>query len=360
MSAMHAVILAGGRGERFWPMSTVARPKQVIPLLGGKTFLQKAVERLEGLIPSDHVWVVTSRDLVAVCAGAAPSVPRGQILGEPVGRDTGAAIALGAAAIARQDPGAVFCVLTADHEIPDAAAFRLTLGAALRLAEAEEVLVTLGIEPTGPSTAYGYIEAGALRPGRDGVRFHDVVRFVEKPPAEVAERYLRTGGFYWNSGMFAWSVPSLLAGFRAQAPHLADLAERLRTAGPGPAFEAALDTLYPALPRISIDYALMEKACNLVMARGAFEWDDLGSWSALERHVSRTAAGNAVIGDCEAMDATDNLVVSGDRMTALIGVSGLVVVQAQGVTLICPKDRAQDVKRMVARLAETERGRKLL
>lgn len=360
MSSMHAVILAGGRGERFWPMSTAARPKQVIPLLGGKTFLQKAVERLETLIPPEQVWIVTSRDLIVACAEAAPSVPRNQILGEPIGRDTGAAIALGAAAIARRDPSAVFCVLTADHEIPDAAAFRRTLGSALRLAAAEAVLVTIGIQPTGPSTAYGYIEAGPGRSDLDGVSFRSVARFVEKPPADVAEKYLRTGGFYWNSGMFAWSVPTLLSAFRRYAPHLADLAGRLSLAEPGPALDAALDALYPPLPRISIDYALMEKADNLVMALGGFEWDDLGSWPALERHVPRDADGNAVIGDCVAIDATDNLVVSEGRLTALIGVSGLVVVQAAGATLICPKDRAQDVKRMVARLAETARGRKLL
>jgi mannose-1-phosphate guanylyltransferase len=360
MSSMHAVILAGGRGERFWPMSTAARPKQVIPLLGGKTFLQKAVERLDGLIPPERVWIVTSRDLVAACAEAAPSVPRAQVLGEPVGRDTGAAIALGAAAIARKDPNAVFCVLTADHEIPDATAFRRTLGAALHLAGAEDVLVTIGIEPAGPSTAYGYIEAGAERPALGGVRFRSVARFVEKPPADVAERYLRTGGFYWNSGMFAWSVPALLAAFRRHAPHLAELAASLAAAEPGPAQDAALDALYPPLPRISIDYALMEKARNLAMALGGFEWDDLGSWPALERHVPRDAEGNVVLGDSVAIDATDNLVVSEGRLTALIGVSGLVVVQAAGATLICPKDRAQDVKRMVARLAETERGRKLL
>lgn len=360
MSSMHAVILAGGRGERFWPLSTARRPKQVIPLLGGKTFLRKAVERLEGLVPPERVWIVTSRDLADACADAAPAVPRDQILGEPVGRDTGAAIALGAAAIARRDPDGVFCVLTADHEIPDAAAFRRTLGAALRLAATEEALVTIGIEPTEPSTAYGYIEAGAERPALGGVRFRSVARFVEKPPADVAERYLRAGGFYWNSGMFAWSVPVLLSAFRRHAPHLAELAGRLAAAGPGPALDAALDALYPPLPRISIDYALMEKAGNLVMALGGFEWDDLGSWPALERHVPRDAAANAVLGDCEALDARDNLVVSEGRLTALIGVSGLVVVQAAGATLICAKERAQDVKRMVARLAGTERGRPLL
>lgn len=360
MREMYAVVLAGGRGERFWPVSTGCRPKQVIPLLGGQTFLQKAVERLKGLIPPERIWVITSRDLVAACVEAAPAVPKDQFLGEPVGRDTGAAIALGAAVIARKDPEAVFCVLTADHEIPDAASFRCTLKPALALAAAENVLVTLGIQPTGASTAYGYIEAGTPRPDRDGIRFFDVVRFVEKPAAAVAEQYLQRGGFYWNSGMFAWSVKSLLLAFREHAPHLADLVEPLRAAGAGPALHAALDTLYPPLPRISIDYALMEKARNLVMACGSFEWDDLGSWSALDRHVPHDADGNAVLGDYEAIDASDNLVVSGGRMTALIGVHGLVVVQAEGATLICPKDRAQEVKQMVARLAKTERGRKLL
>ncbi|MDZ4198014.1 MAG: mannose-1-phosphate guanylyltransferase, partial [Kiritimatiellia bacterium] len=314
MNMDYAVILAGGRGERFWPLSTRRKPKQVLSLLGGKTFLQKAVDRLEGLIPPERILLVTSRDLKAACAEAAPEIPCHRILGEPVGRDTGAAIALAAGVIRRENPEAVFCVLTADHEIPDVAGFQRTLRAAFAEAREREALVTLGIRPTEPSSAYGYIEAGPALPARDGIAFFQAKRFVEKPDIETAKSYLKAGTYSWNSGMFIWSLRALDAALRDHAPHLAELADRVRDVEPGEDLDRALDSLYPALPKISIDYALLEKARKVTMVRAEFAWDDLGSWPALDRHLPPDARGNRILGACEALDATENIVVSNDRL----------------------------------------------
>lgn len=346
----HAVILAGGKGERFWPLSTAGRPKQFLTLVGSKPLLTLAFERLRGLVPPDRTYVITNKDLMASTRRALPRLPARNIIGEPVGRDTAAALAVGCALVGARDPDGVFCVLTADHIIGHLPRFRRTLRAGLELAGRENVLITIGIEPRGPSTGYGYIEAPERCAARGGIRFRNVRRFVEKPDRATARRYCASGRFFWNSGMFIWSARALERAFARHRPPLARLVAELRPLAGTPRFGAALRRLYAGLERISIDYAVMEKVRNIAMAEGAFAWDDLGSWSALEGHVPADAAGNVVLGSCEAVASEDNVVVSQDRLTALIGVRDLIVVQAPGVTLVCPKDRAQDVKKLVERL----------
>lgn len=350
MDRMYAVILAGGRGERFWPFSTSRRPKQLLSLVGGKTLLAQAVDRLEGLIPAERVFVITNEDLVDATSEAAPQVPPAQIIGEPVGRDTAAAIALGAAQVKARDPGAAFCVLTADHVMGDLDRYRSALRESLLLARQEAVLITIGMEPTGPSTGYGYIEAGEPYCDTQGVAFLRARRFVEKPDSETAKTYLASGRFFWNSGMFIWSVSALEEAFQKHRPELAGLIDRLTPIVNREEFKDTLAKEYAALEKISIDYALIEKAENLLMARGTFAWDDVGSWPALANHFESDPQGNVVVGSGETLDAENNIVVSPDRLTALIGVSDLVVVQAEGATLICPRDRAQEVKQLVDQL----------
>lgn len=355
----YAVILAGGRGERFWPLSTEKRPKQFLALTGEKTLLAQAVERLEGLIPPPRILVITNKALVGAALEACPVLPAENIIGEPVGRDTAAAVAVGGALVQARNPAGVFSVLTADHIIGDLDVFRKTLTAALARAEAEEVLVTIGIQPTGPSTAYGYIEAGEAAGENEGIGFLRAKRFVEKPDLETATRYCAEGRFYWNSGMFIWSAAVLERAFRKHCPVLADLMERVRAAN-GPELQKTLEEEYAALERISIDYALMEKAGNLLMARGRFAWDDVGSWTAVAAHLKRDGADNAVRGQMEVVDARDNIVVSEGRLTALVGVRDLIVVQSRGVTLVCSKDRAQDVKKLVEQMKKSGRFRRVL
>lgn len=344
----YAVILAGGRGERFWPLSTVRKPKQLLALIGRRPLISAAVDRLQGLIPPERIFIITNADLVGATRAALPGFPRAQVIGEPVGRDTAAAVTLGAALIKARDPRGVFCVLTADHVIGDGAVFRRTLREALGLAGRSDVLITIGLRPRFPSTGFGYLEIRQRLPVGGPIRFFKVRRFVEKPDRATAARYLRAGRYYWNSGMFIWSLDAFQNALRRHRPVLLEALNRLAPAAGTRRLAAALKALYPGLEKISVDYALMEKADNIVMAQGGFAWDDVGSWSALENHLRRDAAGNVVMGDCETLESTGNIVVSTQGLVSLIGVQNLVVVQTRWATLVCPKERAQDVKRMVA------------
>ncbi len=350
----YAVILAGGRGERFWPLSTASRPKQLLALLGRQTLLAEAVDRLRGLVPPERTLVVTSAGLVDACRRAAPLLPPGNVIGEPVGRDTAAAVALGAALVGARCPGGAFCVLTADQVMGDLDVFRATLRESLVLAMREDVLVTIGIEPRSPDTSFGYIETADPLFEASGVAFLRAARFVEKPDAATAADYVASGRFLWNAGMFAWSLGALERAFSRHAPHLLALRDRLREAARQgeERFAAVLKAAYEPLPRRSIDYALMEQADNIVVARGAFAWDDVGSWPALTRHLPADADGNVREGRVATLDAQGNLVVSRGRVTALLGVRDLVVVQAEGATLVCPRDRAGDLKKLVQALRE--------
>ncbi len=358
-SKPYAVILAGGKGERFWPASTSRKPKQLLALAGGKPLLVQAVERLRGLIPPERVFIITNRDFVPAIRRDV-RLPRKNIVGEPVGRDTAAAIAVGAALVKARDPAASFCVLTADHIIGDLAVFRQTLRACLARAGENDVLITVGIRPTEPSTGYGYIETTgpAVRDG--GVRFLSARRFVEKPDAAKARRYCAAGRFYWNSGMFVWSVGAFETALLRHRPALAALMTRLGRVAGTRRFDRALEREYGRIEKISIDYALMEKSRNIVMAVGEFAWDDVGSWPALDHHLPKDAAGNVALGRVETLDSSDNVVVSRDRLTALLGVRGLVVVHAGPVTMICPRERAQDVKKLVEKLRADGRYGKVL
>ncbi|WP_160300739.1 mannose-1-phosphate guanylyltransferase [Kiritimatiella glycovorans] len=360
MGERYAVIMAGGKGERFWPLSTSQHPKQLLSLVGKRPFLAQAVERLEGLVPPERVWVVTNRDLVDATRAAVPEVPAEQIVGEPMGRDTAAAVACGGALIKARDPDGVFCILTADHVIGDLPLFRSTLRGAMDLAAGEDLLLTIGIEPSEPSTGFGYIEAGEPYAEREGVSFHRAARFVEKPDRATAGEYCASGRYCWNSGMFVWSVPALQRAFDEYRPQLSGLMDELSAAAEAGTLDEAMARTYPELEKISIDYALMEKASNIVMARGTFAWDDVGSWPAVRNHWAADEAGNTVQGTCETLDGGGNIVYSPDRLTALIGMEDTVVVQAEGVTLVCPRDRAQDVKKLVGKLREKQGYENLL
>lgn len=346
----YAVILAGGKGERFWPLSTSRRPKQFLSLIGDRTLLAQAIDRLEGLIPPERIFVITNQELVEAAIAAAPALPRSQIIGEPVGRDTAAAVALGAALVKARDPAAAFCVLTADHVIGDLPLFQKTLREGLALAKRESVLVTIGIKPTHASTAYGYIEAGTGRGRSDGIPFAKALRFVEKPDATKARRYLSTRRYSWNSGMFIWSIPTLTEAFENYRPPLAALIDRLIPAIRKGRLNTVLAKEYPSLEKISIDYALMEKARNIVMAQGLFEWDDVGSWTALADHFPTDADRNVTVGRAAQVDSKGNIIYSRDHLTALVGIENAIVVQAPGVTLVCAREKAQEIKKLLAQL----------
>lgn len=353
----YAVIMAGGRGERFWPLSTAARPKQFLTLFGGRTLLEQAVTRLDGLVPPQRILVITSRDLVEASRAAAPALPAANVVGEPVGRDTAAACALACALVARRDPHGIVCILTADQLMGDTGIFQRTLEDSAALAGGRECIVTIGIRPTRPDTGFGYIEAAErLETGTPTV-FHRAQRFVEKPDAPTAARYLAGGRHYWNAGMFVWSVATMRRALSRHAPHLLGLCQHVEAA-PDAALDAMLETLYPPLPKISVDFCIMERADNIVMARGVFGWDDVGTWGAVANHVAPDRNGNVVVGDCAAVDASGNIVVGEGRLTALLGVRDLVVVHAGDATLVCHRDRAQDLKKLVQAVAGRRDGAK--
>ena len=337
-ATLHAFILAGGRGERFWPISTFNRPKQFCTLFGGKPLIAQAVDRLAGLVPQANIRIITSADLVPATRDALPGLPAANVIGEPIGRDTAAAVALACGIVAREDPHGVALILPADPLIANEAAFRDALALAAAQAAREPVIATVGIAPTYPATGYGYIEcADEAAPGVRRVR-----RFVEKPDLATAERYLATGAFVWNAGIFVWRADTMAAAFRAHAPQWLPLIEN----------PTDIETLYPTLPKLSVDYAIMEKSDNLVVVRGDFGWDDVGTLPALARQFPADPQGNVAIAPTYALDAAGNIVAAeGDpRATALLGVNGLIVVHTPKATLVCSKDAAQDLKRLVATL----------
>jgi mannose-1-phosphate guanylyltransferase len=355
MPARYVVILAGGRGERFWPLSRAARPKQLLDLVGDKPLIAQAVERLAGLVPPERVLILTNADLVEATRAAAPGIPPRNIVGEPVGRDTAPAVALAAALIKARDPLGTLAILTADHAIGDLPLFRQTLAAAMEAAESGNWLVTIGIKPHEPSTGFGYIEMGEILTTRAGVAFRRAARFVEKPDRATAERYLASGRYVWNSGMFIWTVPSVESALRAHHPELGGRVDEWARIVGAPDVQERLAASFSAVRKISIDYAVMEKADNILVAEGAFAWDDVGSWPALERHFPRDSDQNVFIGDAVAVQSARNIVYSKGRLTALVGIEDAVVVQADGVTLICRRDRAQDIKMLIGRLRELGR-----
>ncbi len=352
MAGRYAVIMAGGKGERFWPLSTSKRPKQLLALVGDKPLIAQAVDRLDGLVPPENVFVVTNAELVEATQAAAPLLPPENIVGEPIGRDTAAAVACGGALVKAKDKNGVFAILTADQVMGDLDVFSATLKGGMDLAAQNDILVTIGIEPTYPSTGFGYIESGDNFQSAEGVEFRKAQRFVEKPDEGTASKYVNSGSFYWNSGMFIWSVQSLEKAFAAHCPEMRKLMDTLTGYAADGKIIEGMDTTYPDLDKISVDYALMEKADNIIMACGTFYWDDVGAWPALENHFEQDATGNTNIGQVQTLDASNNIILSKDHLTAVIGVEDLIVVQAEGVTLVCPKERAQDIKKMVVALRE--------
>lgn len=348
----YAFVLAGGRGTRFWPLSVRRRPKQLLALSAeSSSLLQLTTQRLQPLIPATRQWVITSADLDGAVRADVPDIPASQVIGEPVGRNTAPAVALAAALLLeRGEPEAVFFVLPSDHVIGPRSRFQDALNSAAALASGSDVLVTFGIPPTRAETGYGYVETGApLANGGPALR---VESFREKPDRATAEQYVTAGRYLWNSGMFAWRAEVVAAGLERHAPGmLGPLRAMLRGTPPGTAgFDRALQEVYGALPSISIDYALLERADNVAVLPATFDWNDVGHWLALRDLTTKDAAGNAGRGRIVAVDAHDNIVHGEERVTALLGVRDLVVVTTERVTLVCPADRAQDVKLLLDRV----------
>ncbi len=364
------VVMAGGRGERFWPLSREKTPKQLLAILGKKSFLQEAVERVLPLVPPQNIFVITNTAQLAAVRRQLPKLPRENLVAEPVGRDTCAAVTLGAALVGARSTTATMAVLPADHVIPDAKSFCTVLGDAFTLAERGQVIVTLGIKPTEPATGYGYIRTGSALPTPAGVgklktNFFKADAFVEKPDLDRARQYLESGIYRWNAGMFVWSFVTITNALEQHQPEMHAACQRWFKAAARPGSLARLLAReYPSVPKISIDYALMEKAQNVIVADGTFEWDDLGAWPALARHLKADAEGNAVVGEFIHVDAARNIIF--DARTrhrtpiAVVGLRDSILVQTDDAVLLAHKTQAQKIKDLVKRLASDRRYKKLV
>jgi mannose-1-phosphate guanylyltransferase len=360
-----AVLLAGGRGTRFWPRSRTRTPKQLLNITGSDTMLRETVSRLEPVFALRDFWVVTNVEQAAAVRRQLRRVPAAHILAEPVGRNTTAAIALAAIHLQHQHGDALMTVLPSDSYIADAARYRQLVRAALYLARDPGNLVVFGVPPTRPETGYGYIEAGKASPRLRGTRAMAVRRFTEKPARALARRYFASGKYFWNAGIFFWRVSTYLDCLRRFLPAthsaLMGLAETIGTSK----YSAALRRIYPTLENISVDYAIMEPAtrsnsgARVSVIPAKVGWSDIGSWNAVYELLASQRDANVSAGASFALDADGNYFWAPGKFIAAIGVQDLVLVETDDAILLCPRDRAQDVGKIVKHLEEQKLARLL-
>ncbi len=347
-SSLYVLIIAGGRGTRFWPRSRRAQPKQCVALDGGATLIQRTVARVVPLVTAERILVVTSADMASAVREQLVDLPEGNILVEPLGMNTAPAVAWGTMEVSRRAKGMnpVMIVLPSDHLINEEEELRQTLRAASKAARATNALVTIGIEPSRPETAFGYLRCGEELGRWEDRAFARVEHFVEKPDSATARSYLEDGHYLWNAGMFVFTVDAFRDQLRQWLPNTWAQLERLRHS-PG-----ELEAIYPRLDRISIDYGIMERASHVLTVRADLGWSDVGSWNALADHLPAIEGGVGTVHASVALDARDNIVHSPDKLVALLGVEGLVIVDTGDALLICRREDAQRVRELTGRIAE--------
>ncbi len=360
--ATHAVILAGGRGTRFWPRSRTRTPKQLLNIVSKDTMLQQTVARLLPLIPAERIWTVTNAEQADVVRRQVPVAARKRVLTEPMGLNTAVAIGLAAIHVRHASRGdALMAVLPADHYIEQPQKFREIARTALDVAREPGRMVVLGIPPTGPETGFGYIEKTGESLGTKGFPVFAVRRFTEKPELKLAQEYASSGNYHWNAGMFFWRVSTLLENLKIFLPKthaaLEKLAEFIGTRG----YERKLRALYPKIENISVDYAVLEPATRAEGSPCVFVipaevgWSDIGSWAAVYQLLAKKTGENVLAGQGHTLDAEGNFLWSPSKFVAAIGVRDLIAVETPDALLICPRDRAQDVGKIVKWLEEQHR-----
>jgi mannose-1-phosphate guanylyltransferase len=347
MSTVYGVIMAGGVGTRFWPRSRERTPKQLLEIVGKGTMIQNSVKRLDGLIDQRNIFVVTNRMQKAQIVRQLPGVPEENILVEPMGRNTAPCIGLAALHVRKQDPDGVMVVLPADHVIQDTKEFQRVLLVASEAAGKSDGLFTIGIHATHPETGYGYIQMydDQASPGPDATKgVHRVKTFAEKPSLQTAERFLASGDFLWNSGMFVWKVSAILQQIQRCLPELhAELIKIDEVIGT-PSYQSVLETIYGIIRGISIDYGVMEKAEEVFVIPGSFGWSDIGSWDEVYRISGKDEKGNSITGKVIQKDTANSLIYSPDKVVATIGVEDIIIINTADALLVCRRGRSQDVK----------------
>ena len=359
----HAIIMAGGRGTRFWPRSRTRTPKQLLNIVGDTTMLEQTVSRLRPLISRDHIWTVTNAEQAQEVKKQLPRPARKRVLSEPLGRNTAAAIALAAIHVRHAEKGrdAVLAVLPADHYISQSDKYRKIVSAALELAKTPDRIVVLGIPPTRPDTGFGYIERTGEPLRSQGLPVFAVKRFTEKPAQALAQQYLDSGKYQWNAGMFFWRVSTFLENLKKYVPKTVDALEDLAKHIGKATYAAKLKKIYPQLENISVDYALLEPATRqpgapqVYVIPAEIGWSDIGSWAAVYELLAKSQGENVLAGAGHVVDAQGNFLWSPKKFVAAIGVRDLVVVETPDALLICPRDRAQDVGQVVKWLEANKR-----
>jgi mannose-1-phosphate guanylyltransferase len=351
---VYAVIMAGGKGTRFWPKSRETMPKHLLDIGSEKTIIQETVSRIAPLASPEHTLVVTGLSHADELMKQLPGIPGKNILIEPVGRNTAPCIGLAALHIQQREPDGVMVVLPADHLIEETARFRHILSIAVETARLGDCLVTIGIKPTSPETGYGYLEQGSLKTATRGENVYEVASVREKPALKQAKVFLKKGRFYWNSGIFIWRVGVILEAIRQWLPDLHDGLSEIKNVLGTQREQEVVRRVYKGLRSVSIDYGVMEKADNVLFIRGDFGWSDVGSWDALWDVSDKDEHGNAanVKGAFIGLNTTNSLIHSSKKLVALVGVEDLIVVETGDALLICTRGRSQDVKKVVEILEE--------
>jgi len=347
--APYALILAGGSGTRFWPLSRNSKPKQLLQLFGDETLLEQTIRRLEGLVPLENILILTNSLQVEGVRQVATMLPPENIYAEPAKRDTAPAVALGIGLVAARDPDATMIVLPADQLIQDVDSYQSVMRDAVAVAEASDGLVTIGIKPTWPCPSYGYIERGprATIPGLHVEHLpYEVKRFREKPDVELAEKFIAHGGYSWNAGMFVWSLPTVFKQLATHAPELAGFITEMRKSSD---LSATIAAQFPRLCPISIDYALMEKAARVFNIEATFDWDDVGSWLSVAKYLEVSGDENRTNQPVTEIGSRNNVVFNARKgcRVALLGVNDLIVVQTEDGLLIANRHQADDIKKIV-------------
>lgn len=344
-----AIILAGGRGTRFWPLSRRKRPKQLLELFGRETLLEQTVARIASVIPAERTYIFTNEVLRGEVLRCLPRIPRDQVVAEPASRNTAPTIGLAAHEVLRRDPEGIMVILPSDHVIRRREEFRRVLRAACAWAAREGRSVTVGLKPTRPETGYGYVRRGALEARLGGEQIFRVERFTEKPPLARARRYVASGRYFWNGGMFIWRASTLATNLARHEPELARRIERIAAAG-GIRARAVLGREFPRLKKISIDFALMEKVSDVFVVAADIGWSDVGSWAVVYDLERKDAQGNVRPRSSVCLEARGNLIKSAGKYVAAVGVNDLVIVETPDALLVAARERSQDVGKVVEEL----------
>lgn len=359
MNNLYTLIMAGGGGTRFWPRSKTAKPKQYLNIQSDDSLLQATINRFATFTETDNIYIVSSRSQADVLEEQTPMLPKKNLIYEPVGKNTLPCIGLAAMFAEKEDPDGIMVVAPSDHLIENNALFKETVLAAAKIADEKDGIVTIGITPTYPATGYGYVQTEIEITGTEKIKQFKVKQFVEKPDEKTAAGYLNDGGFYWNSGLFIFKISVFLNSVKEFAPELYSDLRKIQATFGTPSFDQTLDTIYRAVKSISVDYGIMEHAKNIYLVEGNFGWNDLGGWESVYQISEKDKDGNAADGEAVFLDSENSYIYSEKGLVALIGLDDVIVVQDGNTTLVCKREKAEDVKKIVEQLKNENKSQYL-